>query len=490
MGTIPNPLILDISAYQPAKSLDYDKLAKQIAMVIVRVQYGNVADTEFKNHIAEFQKRGVPVGVYAFFVASDEDDARGEAKDFFNRSNPFGITSYWVDVETATASNMRSAVAAYVKQLRTLTGPDVMIGAYIANHMYEKFNLDTSDFDALWIPAYGANDGTYSGTNPGYACDLHQFTDQGRLNGYSGNLDLSRLTLTHSRGLDYFADFRQTKTPEKPAVATPTPTPTPPKVATPTPTPVVAKTMYTKEDLNLRKGAGTSYAILKTAPKGAKITVTTTSGGWSKATYDSTDGYMSADYLTSTAPVTAKTMYATEELNLRKGAGTSYAILKTAPKGAKVTVTTTSGGWSKATYDGTDGYMSAEYLSATAPVTTKTMYATEDLNLRKGAGTSYAVLKVVPKGAKVVVSTTASGWSKGTYDGTDGYLSAEYLTATAPKTMTTTDSLNLRSGAGTSYSSLKVVPSGTKVTVYSTSGGWAKVTVGGVDGYMSSEYLK
>jgi len=361
MGTIPSPLILDISAYQPSKSMNYDLLAKQIDMVIVRVQYGNVADTEFKNHITQFQKRGVPVGVYAFFVASDEDDAKGEAKDFYNRASPYNISAYWIDVETATASNMRSAVAAYVKQLRALAGPDVLIGAYIANQMYAQFNLDTSAFDAIWIPAYGADDGTYNGTNPSHPCDLHQFTDQGRLNGYAGNVDLSRLTMTHNRGLNYFTDFRSAKTA---TTATPTKTTSSTTAAatktTTSTTTTASKTMVTTEALNLRSGAGTSFSILKTAPKGAKVTVTSTSNGWAKVTYDGTSGYMSTDYLA--APPTTKTMTTTDALNLRSGAGTAYSILKVVPAGTKVTVLSEADGWAKVTASGTDGYMSLTYL--------------------------------------------------------------------------------------------------------------------------------
>ena len=61
----------------------------------------------------------------------------------------------------------------------------------------------------------------------------------------------------------------------------------------------------------------------------------------------------------ATATVTAS------RLNIRKGAGTSYAILSSAPSGSKVTVKSTEKGWSKITYNGITGYVSANYLSST-----------------------------------------------------------------------------------------------------------------------------
>ena len=53
----------------------------------------------------------------------------------------------------------------------------------------------------------------------------------------------------------------------------------------------------------------------------------------------------------------------------------------------------------------------------------------------------------------------------------------------------TANSLNVRSGAGTGYSVVTSVSKGTAVTVSSTTNGWSKITVNGVTGYVSSEYL-
>jgi len=94
---------------------------------------------------------------------------------------------------------MRAGVKAYVQELRNLGAKRV--GAYIAHHLYKQLNLDLNDFDAIWIPHYGKNNGQVTST-PQFPCDIHQYTDKGRLDGYPGYLDLNRLMGT--KPLEYF----------------------------------------------------------------------------------------------------------------------------------------------------------------------------------------------------------------------------------------------------------------------------------------------
>ncbi len=50
--------------------------------------------------------------------------------------------------------------------------------------------------------------------------------------------------------------------------------------------------------------------------------------------------------------------------------------------------------------------------------------------------------------------------------------------------------LNLRSGPGTNYAVLKVLPRGTRVNVISSPGSWSNVEVGDLNGWVSNQYLK
>lgn len=206
---IPQPIILDISEWQVPTKINYDQLSQQIAGVIVRVQYGsNYEDKHYKTHIAEFKKRKIPVAVYAWVRGSCVSDMEQEASDFYQRAKSFQPTFWWLDVEEQSMTNMRQGVEAYRKKLKNLGAKKV--GAYIANHLFKRFNLNTATFDAIWIPTYGINNGQYNGSNPTATSTfhLHQYTDRGKLTGYSDSLDLNRIAIGTLS--DYFGENQTT----------------------------------------------------------------------------------------------------------------------------------------------------------------------------------------------------------------------------------------------------------------------------------------
>lgn len=155
----------------------------------------------------------------------------------------------------------------------------------------------------------------------------------------------------------------------------------------------------------------------------------------------------------SAEPTDTNVMYVTASaLNLRKSANASSEKVSTLKQGDTVTVESTDGDFYKvtATVDGktVEGYVAKQYVSAskstatptatatTTPDTSKStvMYTTADVRVRSNANTnSDNVVTTVKKGTKLTAYTTTSGWtyveySKGKY----GYISAKYLTATAP----------------------------------------------------------
>lgn len=193
-------MIIDISSWQEPSKINYDELAKQVQLVIIRTQYGSKhLDKHYKTHHTELKKRGVPTAAYAWVRGTSIEDMRVEATDFYNRTKEFNPTIWFLDVEEKSMGDMRAGVSAYVQKLRELGAKK--IGIYVGHHLYKTFNLNLEEVDTVWIPHYGKNDGTLNST-PNYQCDLHQYTDKGRLNGYSGNLDLNRLIGT--KPLEFF----------------------------------------------------------------------------------------------------------------------------------------------------------------------------------------------------------------------------------------------------------------------------------------------
>lgn len=61
------------------------------------------------------------------------------------------------------------------------------------------------------------------------------------------------------------------------------------------------------------------------------------------------------------------------------------------------------------------------------------MAATANLNMRTGPGTGYQIIKVIPKGAQVAVSGSQNGWFKVTYQGSTGWASGAYLVSLQPQ---------------------------------------------------------
>ncbi|MGG2062180.1 SH3 domain-containing protein [Priestia megaterium] len=143
-------------------------------------------------------------------------------------------------------------------------------------------------------------------------------------------------------------------------------------------TPPAESTTYTvtASTLNVRSGAGTSYASIGSVTKGQKLSVVSKSGSWYKINYNGRTGYVSSDYVqasgTTTPPAESTTYTVTAStLNVRSGAGTNYASIGSVTKGQKLSVVSKSGSWYKINYNGRTGYVSSDYVQASATTSPK-----------------------------------------------------------------------------------------------------------------------
>ena len=222
-------------------------------------------------------------------------------------------------------------------------------------------------------------------------------------------------------------------------------------------------------------------------------------------------------------------------LNLREQPNTSGKILKRLVKSDKIDIYgyVQDSNWYFCSYKGTDGYVSAQYINVTGtpntdpgtdtgtdpgtdtgtdvtggvtgvitgsgvslrsnPSTSRgTILAKLDLNTQVSilseVGNYYAVVVNSKQGyvSKTYVRVTSTGSSSNGSDnsGTDNSGTASQGNGV------TTGSVNLRSGAGTSYSILARLAKDTKLTLYSLSNGWYKVNANGKTGYVSADYVK
>ena len=127
-------------------------------------------------------------------------------------------------------------------------------------------------------------------------------------------------------------------------------------------------------------------------------------------------------------------------VNVRSGPSTSYSSIGKLNKGDKVEYLGDSGSWVKVKYNSKTGYVYGSYVGEdTSSITTKYVTATT-LNVRSGAGTSYQVIGSLSKGTKVEVISESNGWSKINYNGKTGYVSSQYLSSTATNNSQSTSS--------------------------------------------------
>ncbi len=100
----------------------------------------------------------------------------------------------------------------------------------------------------------------------------------------------------------------------------------------------------------------------------------------------------------------------TDRLNIRKGAGTKYGVIDTVDEDVTVTVLgRTNSNWLKVKLpDGTTGYCSGDYLDIVTDARVSV-----DLNLRKGAGTKYSVIKTLRPGIKLdIIKFCNKSWAQ------------------------------------------------------------------------------
>ena len=211
-------------------------------------------------------------------------------------------------------------------------------------------------------------------------------------------------------------------------------------------------TVKCSSSVNFRSAPNTSSTSYGELKNGTKVNVVGVSSGWYKVTYNGKTGYIHPDYITlasssagtAIAPSntvtsttgTAGTVKCSSSVNLRSEANTSSSILAELKNGTAVTVVSTANGWCKVTCSGKTGYIKSDYVSTTGSASNNTSASTgtaavvkcsSTVNFRSSASTSSTILGELKNGTAITVLSTSNGWSKVSYAGKTGYISADYL---------------------------------------------------------------
>ena len=278
-------------------------------------------------------------------------------------------------------------------------------------------------------------------------------------------------------------------------------------------------TVANSASVNLRAGTSKSTERLGSYKKGTWLRILDDYGDWYKVKGpDGMTGYMMKDYIYISAGAMGIVgiVDVKDSLNLRSKAGYG-SIIGAYPDGVPCILLNEDGDWYHVSVDGKAGYFNADYIDKkymaySEDVCTVVNPNGKNVNLRKGPGTEYSVVKSIKNGSYGMIIQEGNGWWKICVNGTVGYMMTDYLkdgivgvtsgsTSESAGTgsssgstangyaLVDTGRLHLRKSASKASQSLGTYPRNTFVNILEKGGTWCKVEVEGRTGYMMSEYL-
>lgn len=196
-----------------------------------------------------------------------------------------------------------------------------------------------------------------------------------------------------------------------------------------------------EDSVNVRKKPDVSSSVAFKAKKGSEVWVTGGSGDWFKINLDGSEGYIFKKYVSvggdGGASTTLSSLFTAwkgsvtaSSLRIRSGPSKGYDAVTTLSKGTILSVLGESGDWYYVELsNGTKGYASKDYIQKGSGAKTCTITIKDGtLNVRKGPGTSYAVVTTVKNGEVVTLTDDSSSWYKiKTQSGKEGYVSSSYV---------------------------------------------------------------
>ena len=269
--------------------------------------------------------------------------------------------------------------------------------------------------------------------------------------------------------------------------------------------------------LNLRQQPSLSAKVLGQYPTGTWMTVLSEDGEWSKVSVNGREGYVMNKYLSASA--SDSTLYVRTNtgrgLNLRDEPGLTGNIITSFKPGTAVEVLVRGSSWHKVSVNGTVGYMSAQYLTASHSTGGSTGTASKTgvvanpganqvLLLRETASTDARVLGYYRNGTSVKITGESGDFYKVTVNGKSGWMMKKYIKLTSSSTSTLPEApfaaelinpngnhiVNFRTAPGLGTPIIKAHAVGTKITVLETGDVWCKAEIDGVTGYVSRYFFK
>ena len=142
-------------------------------------------------------------------------------------------------------------------------------------------------------------------------------------------------------------------------------------------------------------------------------------------------------------------------LRLRAEPSTSASVVTTLDKSVAVAILDDSvDGWYKIAYNGSTGYVSADYLNVDQDniFTTYDRVNSDGVNVRSDASTDSSVLATIEEDAIVTVNGLVDGWYDVTCEyGTEGYIRSDFLDLTESSSSNSDIAATAKQYLGTGY---------------------------------------
>lgn len=271
--------------------------------------------------------------------------------------------------------------------------------------------------------------------------------------------------------------------------------------------------------LNLREEASTGSKSLGLFPTGTLVEILESGDTWHKVQVNGKTGYMMAKYLSNNSGSQSATVRTNSDkgLNLREAPGMDGAIITSYKTGTQVNVLQRGSNWSKVEVGGKQGFMATAFLrfgsssgstGGSNPGTVLKAVVnnpkdTQVLNLRATASLNAKVLAYYKNGVNVDVISKGKTWCEVRVNGIHGYMMTKYLRFTGEsgsnvvtpftaklKNINGGSIVNFRKAPGMNTKIIRTYPVGTEVTVLEMDTNWSKVEIDGVQGYVSTYFLK
>ena len=194
----------DISAWQG--NINIDKLSSQVDFFIFRAYAGSSKDTKVDRNVKLAISNNKPYGLYIYSYALNVAQAKEEAERVVKLANTYSTKPNFLAIDMEDADGYKAKygmpsnntlVSICEKECEVFEDAGYQSMVYASSSWFSgklKNLKGYEKWEAHW-PTYSNGQQKGNATSPSGEsadnCAIWQFTSQGRLNGYNGNLDMN-----------------------------------------------------------------------------------------------------------------------------------------------------------------------------------------------------------------------------------------------------------------------------------------------------------